>query len=157
MARIASAPFPGNVRQLRNVARQLVISNRGQSFAEFDATIEDALSDSDLGAQSTSAASARGARATKVTDDEIREALRRHNFNFSAAAEDLGIHRSTLYDRVRQNPQDVRSASDLSEEEILGAHDRHAGDVAAMAAELCVSPKPLKARLTEALARRKTE
>ena len=82
MARIASAPFPGNVRQLRNVARQLVISNRGQPFAEFDATIEDALSDSDLGAQSTSAASARGARATKVTDDEIREALRRHNFNF---------------------------------------------------------------------------
>jgi two-component system nitrogen regulation response regulator GlnG len=153
VARIAVAPFPGNVRQLRNIARQLVISNRGQEFAELDATIEGVLGAGE-GAAGADTDSPRGARSTKVTDDEIRDALRRHNFNFSAAAEDLGIHRSTLYDRVRQNPQDVRSASDLSDAEILGAHERHAGDVAAMAAELRVSPKPLKARLTEALGRR---
>jgi two-component system nitrogen regulation response regulator GlnG len=154
VARIAAAPFPGNVRQLRNVARQLVISNRGQEFAELDATIEGALGAGEGAVRSNTDSSPRGAHPTKVTDDEIRDALRRHNFNFSAAAEDLGIHRSTLYDRVRQNPQDVRSASDLSDEEILAAHERHAGDVAAMAAELRVSPKPLKARLTEALGRR---
>jgi two-component system nitrogen regulation response regulator GlnG len=154
MARIAVAPFPGNVRQLRNIARQLVISSRGQSFATLDATIESALAGGDGGSRSSADASTRGARATRVTDEEIRDALRRHNFNFSAAAEALGIHRSTLYDRVRQNPQDVRSASDLSDDEILAAHARHAGDIAAMAAELRVSPKPLKARLTEVLARR---
>jgi transcriptional regulator of acetoin/glycerol metabolism len=99
--------------------------------------------------------SAKPGRAIKVTDDEIRAALRRQNYNFSAAADALGIHRSTLYDRVRDNLQDVRSASDLADQEILDCHDRHQGDIAAMAAELHVSRKPLKARLTVALARRR--
>jgi two-component system nitrogen regulation response regulator GlnG len=154
VSRIASAAFPGNVRQLRNVARRLVIANRGKERAALDATIERALEGA-APAQTEPVASSPPGRLVKVTDEQIHEALRRHNYNFSAAADDLGIHRSTLYDRVRQNPMDVRSADDLSEAEILEAHGKHGGDMAAMAAELRVSPKPLKARLTRLLARPK--
>jgi two-component system nitrogen regulation response regulator GlnG len=154
VSRIASAAFPGNVRQLRNVARRLVIANRGKERAALDATIERALEGA-APAQTEPVASSPPGRLVKVTDEQIHEALRRHNYNFSAAADDLGIHRSTLYDRVRQNPMDVRSADDLSEAEILEAHGKHGGDMAAMAAELRVSPKPLKARLARLLARPK--
>jgi two-component system nitrogen regulation response regulator GlnG len=152
VARISSSALVGNVRGLRNIARQLVISSRGQRFAEIDSTVQ-----ASLAAMETGRTSSVSARATKVSDEQIREALRRHNYNFSAAAEELGIHRSTLYDRVRQNPQDVRSASSVPDEELLAANERHTGDIAAMAAELRVSPKPLKARLTEVLARKREQ
>jgi two-component system nitrogen regulation response regulator GlnG len=154
VARIAAAPFPGNVRQLRNIARQIVISSRGQQYAELDTSVHEMLRGTEPGAGASRGSAEGTSRPSKVTDEQIRDALHRHNYNFSAAAEDLGIHRSTLYDRVRANPQDVRSASDVSDAEILAAHARHGDDMAAMAAELRVSPKPLKARLTEALARR---
>jgi len=153
VARIASAPFPGNVRQLQNVARQIAISNRGQRFAELDEAVRAAIA----GPASTRGAAApagKSSRPPKVTDEQIGEALRRHNYNYSAAADDLGIHRSTLYDRLRANPQETRNASELSDEEVLDAQARHGDDIAAMAAELRVSPKPLKARLTAALTRR---
>jgi two-component system nitrogen regulation response regulator GlnG len=151
VARIASSALVGNVRGLRNIARQLVISSRGLPHAELDPTVQRLLDGIEA-----SSPSANTGRSTKVSDEQIRDALRRHNYNFSAAADELGIHRSTLYDRVRENPQGVRTAASLSEEELLAAHQKHAGDVPAMAAELRVSPKPLKARLTEMLARRKS-
>ena len=154
VAHIAAAPFPGNVRQLRNVARQIVISSRGQQYAELDATVQGLLRGAEPVTAAARASIGASTRASKVTDEQIRDALHRHNYNFSAAADELGIHRSTLYDRVRANPQDVRSASELSDQEILDAHERHGDDIAAMAAELRVSPKPLKTRLTQALARR---
>jgi two-component system nitrogen regulation response regulator GlnG len=150
VARLASSALVGNVRGLRNIARQLVISSRGQRFAELDSTFQASLT-----AMETGGTQIAPARATKVSDEQIREALRKNNYNFSAAADELGIHRSTLYDRVRQNPQDVRSASEISDDELLESHARHGADIAAMAAELRASPKPLKARLTEALARRR--
>jgi two-component system nitrogen regulation response regulator GlnG len=152
-ARIARSPFPGNVRRVRNIANQLVISSRGEPFAKFDDTVEDLLTSS----ESTTPGHAPGKpmRPGRVTDEDIREALRRHNYNFAATAASLGINRGTLYDRTRGNPGDVRSASSLADDEILDSHDRHRGDIPAMANELRVSPKPLKARVTETLRRRR--
>lgn len=43
VARLALHSWPGNVRQLRNVLRQLVISNRGRSEAQLGATLPEAL------------------------------------------------------------------------------------------------------------------
>jgi two-component system nitrogen regulation response regulator GlnG len=153
VARIARNFFPGNVRTLRNVARQLVISNRGEKYAKIDSVIERMLA-TDRSSDDVPDKPPILGRSSKVSDAEIHEALQRRNYNFSAAADALGIHRSTLYERVRANPQGVRSASEIADREILESHDRHEGDIAAMAAELHVSPKPLKARLTDALARR---
>jgi two-component system nitrogen regulation response regulator GlnG len=152
VARIARNDFRGNVRTLRNVARQLVISNRGERRAKIDPVVENMLLADQVPTAATSAAD-RAPRSGKVTEEAIQEALQRHNYNLSAAAAALGIHRSTLYEKIRNNPHFVRSASDLSDIEVLECHARHRGDLAAMAAELRVSPKPLAARLKEALAR----
>ena len=152
-ARILRGSWPGNVRRLRNVARQLVISSRGHPFAEIDATVRELLVASG-GSSATAKTPSRSLPQGRVTDEEIQDALLASNYNYSAAAQALGIHRSTLYDRTRANPQGLRTAGELSDEEILAAHERHGGDIAAMAKELRCSPKPLKNRLTEALERR---
>jgi two-component system nitrogen regulation response regulator GlnG len=151
-ARIAGSPFPGNIRRLRNVAGQLVISNRGRPFAEIDDTVADLLVAS--AAPSSARTHPRPTPQGRVTDDEIQEALLANNYNYSAAAEALGIHRSTLYDRTRANPQGLRTAAEISDDEVLDAHKRFGGDMAGMARELRCSPKPLKTRVSEALKRR---
>jgi two-component system nitrogen regulation response regulator GlnG len=148
-AKIALAQLPGNVRRLRNIATELVISSRGQSVAEIDETVRKLIAGLDPVIGSASRPAGR-----RVTDDEIRAALRAANYNYSAAADALGIHRSTLYERTRANQDGLARAEDISDEEILAAHERNGGDIQAMARELRCSPKPLKKRLKQALARR---
>jgi two-component system nitrogen regulation response regulator GlnG len=147
-AKIAVSQLPGNVRRLRNIAAELVISSRGEPVAQIDATVRRLISGLDPAAGSSPRAAAR-----QVTDEEIRDALRAASYNYSAAAEALGIHRSTLYDRTRANQDGLSRAEDISDEEVLAAYDRHGDDIQAMARELRCSPKPLKKRLKEAVAR----
>jgi two-component system nitrogen regulation response regulator GlnG len=145
VAKIAANAFPGNVRQLRNVASQLVTTNRGETHARVDATVQRLLDGDERG----DASEDRGVpqRPTKVSDEQIDEALQRHNYNIAAAAHDLGIHRGTIYDRIRQGPGGARAATEIPEDELVAAYKRHGGDVAAMARELRVSPKALAARV----------
>jgi len=148
-AKIALAHLPGNVRRLRNIADELVISSRGQPVADIDDTVRKLIAGEDPTIRSESRAGQR-----RVTDDEIRAALRAANYVYSAAAEALGIHRGTLYDRTRANQDGLSRAEDISDEEVLAACERNDGEIQAMARELRCSPKPLKKRLKEALARR---
>ena len=147
--RLAQARFPGNIRSLVNLAHQLTISSRGKPVAVFDEAIErllrteDELRPVDNGTRRT--------RFSDRTSEEIAETLKRNNYNMVAAALALGINRSTLYEWIRKNAGVVRSVEELTEAEVLAAHDRHGGNVAAMAVELRVSPKPLKARITKML------
>jgi two-component system nitrogen regulation response regulator GlnG len=145
--KIALSGLPGNVRRLRNIANELVISSRGHSVAQVDGTVRKLIAGLEPAAPASNT-------QRRITDEEIRKALRAANYNYSAAAEALGIHRSTLYDRVQANPDGLASAEDLTDEVVLAAHDRHDGDIRAMARELRCSPKPLKKRLKEALGRR---
>lgn len=87
--------LPGNVRRLRNVATELVISSRGRTVAQLDEIVRKLIA----GGDSETAPESRSV-ARRVTDDDIRVALRAANYNYSAAANALGIHRSTLYDRT---------------------------------------------------------
>jgi two-component system nitrogen regulation response regulator GlnG len=145
VAKVAANAFPGNVRQLRNVASQLVTTNRGETHARVDATVQRLLDGDDRGDASEDRGVPR--RPTKVSDEQIDEALQRHNYNIAAAAHDLGIHRGTLYDRIRQGPGGARKATEIPEDELVAAYERHGGDVTAMASELRVSPKALAARV----------
>jgi two-component system, NtrC family, nitrogen regulation response regulator GlnG len=150
VARIALDDLRGNVRAIKNVASQLVISNRGQPHAVFDKDAQALLS----GSLMELAQRGRG-RQPKVTDEQMRQALKRHGNNFAAAAADLGINRATIYERMAKHPKGIRTASSLSDADVLGSHDRHAGDLAVMASELGVSRKGLAARVREILSRSK--
>jgi len=150
-ARIALAAFPGNVRTLKNIASRLVASSQGERHAIFNERVEELIAappSIDEPDRPTAG------RRSKVTDEQIRRTLERHNHNVSAAAADLGIHRDTIYERM-DRPHGVRSSSTLSDEEVLASRARHHADLDAMAADLGVSRKGLAARLRQALARLK--
>jgi two-component system nitrogen regulation response regulator GlnG len=151
--RIARAGYPGNLRDLDNLANELVVDSRGKPFVTLGPRAEEILartSASMAGSQSQAAAR----RPGQPSDDEIRDALRKHGNNVAPAARALGISRTTLYARTRSDATLLRSVEDLTDDEILEAHRRCLGDLTRMAEDLGVSPKPLRARL-DALLKRK--
>lgn len=152
VARIAAATFAGNLRGLRSIADRLVISARGQPFAHLDDAVEALLRGAELPA---GAVPTQATKAGRPTDEQIRDALLRNNYVRTAAAKDLGIHRDTIYERLKANPTLWRSAEALSDTQILKANEVHHGDIAKMAVQLQVAPKPLKKRLSELLRRRR--
>ncbi len=152
VARIAMSDLRGNVRGIRNLAKQLVISSRGARHARVDAVVRQKFAVEESSPAYAPSSSTSGQPGTP-SDADIVAALVRSDFNFAAAAKLLGIHRATLYDRLRKNPSIARDASTLTDAEILESHRRHAGDVAAMAADLRVSRKRLAALLKRALSR----
>ena len=149
---IALSELRGNIRALRSIAKQLVISSRGGRHAHLTEVVATMTTSQEPGRPSVAPTPASSPRPN-VSDADIQAALARSDFNFAAAAKQLGIHRGTLYDRLRRIPSAVRDPSTLTDDEILSSHDRHSGDLAAMAVELRVSRKRLAALLKRAISR----
>ena len=161
VAQLARHDWPGNVRQLRNVVRQLCISSRGLPRARVDTRLERILA-------STVAASpfrpadddgpepppdappepAPTADLQALSDDDVRAALRLHDYRIGDAAAALGVSRSGLYHRIKERGS-IRQAKDLTRAEIDACRARCAGDVATMARELEVSRRALATRIRE--------
>lgn len=149
--------WPGNIRQLRNITRQLVIGSRGQPTLQLDARLAEELDAPGPGAGpvAKSAAPATPAppavarrKSTEVTGDELLAALRRHAWDLKTAADALGIPRSSIYDLIDKHPN-IRRAGTLSAEEISACHRECGGDLDAMVQRLEVSKKALNRRLKE--------
>ncbi len=149
--------WPGNVRQLHNVARQLVVSSRGAPQVDLGpglAFIRDGLalaqpapaSVVELAARAEPVATSK--RASELTEDDVIEALRANAWRTSAAASALGISRTTLYAVIDRSPR-IRKARDLTEEQIEQSRQEHGGDLDAVAAHLEVSKRGLLLRMRE--------
>ncbi len=92
--RLTGYPWPGNVRELQHTIEKAVIL-----------TETDIISPADLNLRSGSLFSS-GQPFTTLEEMEthmIRQALEKHNGNFTAAADQLGITRQTLYNRIKKN------------------------------------------------------
>lgn len=96
LAALVAYDWPGNVRALRHAAERAVILAEGGTYA---------LTDFPLGR------SAPVAEATPVDDlnldrverQAIEQALKKHAFNISTAATELGLSRGTLYRRMEKH------------------------------------------------------
>ncbi len=156
VARLARHDWPGNVRQLRNVARQLAIANRGRDRIEITPAVDRLLAEAPTTGSGASRAPVarpvpsvvRKRRGSEIPDAEVESALRAHRFDLQAAATTLGISRPSLYERIAAHPT-LRTASDLSIEEISAAWQACDGDLDAMVDRLEVSPRALGRRLRE--------
>ncbi len=160
VARLARHDWPGNIRQLRNVARQLAIANRGKERIEVTPAVERLLAESPTGlsgaARATGAAAppvgspavARRRRGSEIPDLEVEDALRSNRFDLQAAATALGISRPSLYERIAAHPT-LHTASDLSAAEISAAYTACGGDLEQMVDRLEVSARALGRRLRE--------
>ena len=102
LARLQAYPFPGNVRELRNLIERLVILAPDDPIDVDD--VEDALPRSRAGAGSAGPVRA-GAPLREIVEDveraAIEDALRRHGGAMAAAARELGLERSHLYKKVK--------------------------------------------------------
>jgi two-component system nitrogen regulation response regulator GlnG len=163
--------WPGNIRQLRNLTRQLIIGSRGHTRLRLDPRLEKELESSQMPrpgrpvAASTSPVSVEvkspapakppvdpkapaRRRASDVSETELITALRESAWDLKAAADRLGIPRSSIYDLIDKNPH-IRTAGDLSVEEITRCFRDCAGDLEAMAQRLEVSKRALGRRIKE--------
>ena len=155
VARLALYEWPGNVRQLRNVARQIAIGARGDSRVQLGPTLERLLADSaPATAGEKPAAAAAGSprkayrKPEEVTEEEILAALLENRWRLKPTADRLGVSRTTLYALI-DRCSSIRKAGDLGREEIAECLARCGGDLDAAVEELCVSKYGLQLRIRE--------
>ncbi|MGK4004046.1 sigma 54-interacting transcriptional regulator [Sorangium sp. So ce1036] len=180
VARLARHDWPGNVRQLRNVVRQMVMRSRGAVSLEELPVLERLLerptpaprtrADRSSEAPAVPSPSARAAaesatqgaappghgrgkgagwrKPSDVREEELLDALRRARWDLKAAAELLGVSRTSLYALVESCPR-VRRASHLPLDEIARCYRECEGHIDAMADRLEVSKRALLRRIRE--------
>jgi two-component system nitrogen regulation response regulator GlnG len=161
VARLARHPWPGNVRQVRNVARELAIGSRAFDTAQVGPQVERLLRE--VAPKSAAAPPAPVAppqppqpkppaivyrSPSEITRDELVEALRANRWELKGAAESLGISRPAIYLLLEKHPE-IRTARDLSRAEILECQQVCGDDLDAMASHLEVSRKGLQQKMKE--------
>jgi two-component system nitrogen regulation response regulator GlnG len=163
VARLARLDWPGNVRQLRNAVRQIVIDSRRAATVEIGPQIERLLREASRAPEPAGPAApqippARPARKraaagtyripSAVPAEEVLAALRDNGWEVKPAAKRLGISRPSLYVLMSRIPG-LRKAIDLSRAEILEERARCGGDLAAAAQRLEVSCSGLLLRMKQ--------
>ena len=172
VARLARHDWPGNVRQLRNVARQIAIGSRGAATVrigpQLERVLHEAVADGAAAAGGAGAAEGESGAAegrpgprpsepphrpdyrdpSEVAEEELLAALRNNRWAIKPTAADLGVSRTSLYALIDRSPS-VRKAVDLEPDEIAEASRACAGDLGAMSERLEVSPSGLRQRIKD--------
>ena len=149
-ARLVRFAWPGNIRQLRNVTRQLVIGSRGRAQLTLDARLAgelDGASSPPPPPEHDSGIKLRR-KPSEIAEAELVTALRESAWDMKAAADRLSIPRSSIYDVIERCPG-IRTAGDLSAAEIERCYRECEGDLERMVQRLEVSGRALKRRLKE--------
>jgi len=89
MQKLLNHVWPGNVRELQHAIEKAVIMSEGNSLTFFD----------DYSHNATPPA---GFNLDDHEKELIRKALEKNKYNISTTAADLGINRSTLYEKIRK-------------------------------------------------------
>ncbi len=163
VVRLARYDWPGNVRQLRNAVRQLVIGSRGLPQLQSSPGFESLLGVLSGGlpveppaaapavsapAPASGSVAARRRKPADISQDELLAVLRAHRWRLKSAAEALGISRPSLYVLIEHCPA-IRKAGDLKVEEIVLCHRECGGDLDLMVERLMVSRDALHRRIRE--------
>ena len=159
VARLIAYKWPGNVRQLKNVARQLAIASKGENEVIINAAIARLLPGSasgeepnlgGLGTKTVPAVtqSTKRANLADISDDQLVDALRANQWKIAATARDLSISKNSLY-QLMDRCALIRKAKDLTREEIQDAGATCEGNLSQMAVVLEVSRRGLQLRMTE--------
>jgi two-component system nitrogen regulation response regulator GlnG len=169
VARLAAYDWPGNVRQLQNVARRIVVAGRDADEVPKGDWIERLLAESagvlpsapappaaaptggGSGAHDVPVPRARRQvyrRQEEIGDEEILATLRANRFRLQPTAAQLGIARTSLYDRIETSPL-FHKAADLSRQEIEQWFERCGGDLDRMVEALEVSKRGLTRRMKQ--------
>lgn len=138
--------WPGNVRQLRNVARQVVIDSREQDSLQLDPQL---LSILQPRPDNNTAALSRANNHRKpntIGRDEVLAALENNRFELQATARELNISRASVYQLI-QRFDGINTAQDIDEEVLVKSYQQQNGDTERMMWQLKVSQIGLRRRL----------
>lgn len=144
-------PLPGNVREVRNLARRAAMDVcAGEAIrlpadgrpAAQEAAQLDTQPPSGAPESRTGNAADRKSTRRRVSREELHAALRAHDWSPERAADALGIPRSTVHHLMRQDPE-IRRATDFADEELSRALEEAGHDVGRAAAILSVSRRAL--------------
>ena len=150
VTRLALHDWPGNVRQLANVARHLVLASRGGGSTGAESLPAHLLASPPPPPQPEAPDAALRERRPRgeVGGEALLEALRANRWRIGPAARALGIPRSSLYSLIDSSSA-IRKAKDVPGEELRACHQTCGGDVDAMAELLQVSSRGIRFRLKE--------
>ena len=166
--------WPGNIRQMRNIARQVAIHNRLASFSSIPPRIEamlleapsapandqqpvEAFANEDTPVPAPEQSfnpspeaplSTPRRKPSTITEEELMEALQQQRWDLKNTAQSLNISRAALYKMIEANPN-VRKAGDISVEELTQSYQSCSGNLDSMVDELQVSKAALKRRIKE--------
>jgi DNA-binding NtrC family response regulator len=143
MAAAVRHDWSGNVRELRNFARQLAISWCDSAQIPRSDEIFEALGDQAPRLLATAPAPR---RTSDIDEAEVLAALARHDYKPAAAATELGVSRTSMF-KLMKNLPNVRSAAGIAADEVRAALRNTGGDVAAAAMALKVSQRALRLRI----------
>ena len=141
MRRMVRHPWPGNVRQLRNFVRKLVIDHADRPALPSE--VPELLPE----LKKKEPPSTAYQRPAAIGDLELEAAWRECNFEPAATARRLGVSRPSIYNLVRAHPR-IRMAEDLSDEELTEVLTASGDDVAVAARKLEVSARALARRVS---------
>ncbi len=147
VSRLALFDWPGNIRELRNVVRQLVVGNRGGDEMMLVPAVEELLQEAAQGAPARAAPEPYRS-PSEISDEELLQALRAEHWNVSRTAKRLNVSRTTMYKLINDCTH-IRKASELGREELEQARERCGDDVDAIAESLEMSPHGVRLRMRE--------
>lgn len=139
--------WPGNVREFRNVVRRLVVENRDRPQLTTSPALREMLKpvenprpsglDEEINPKEMGA---------PVSSGDLEQVLSANHWDFAATARSLGVSRATVYEWVKRSPS-LRTAADLSAQQIVQALSDREGDVDSAAQHLKVSSRALRRRM----------
>ena len=161
VGRLARYAFPGNVRELRNAARQIAIASHSHRRAKLGSYLEGVLSSAPLRSvppadrrseMSPNRAHTQGARPSRkpstISEEELVEALSANQWRIAHTAAQLGVARASLYGLIERSER-IQKASDLDAAAIEACRSETDGTLEDLACALCVSPRGLRLRMRE--------
>lgn len=148
MRQLLRAPWPGNVRQLRNVARQMLLDAVEGQPLRLDQQLLTMLDHAEPNPVDSAAEAvpARKRRPSQISRDELASVLQQNRYELQATAEQLGISRASVYQLIERHP-DLRHTTDFSDDELIASYETCGGDLEKMMERLQVSQIGLRRRL----------
>lgn len=148
-SQFANYDWPGNVRQLRHLAKRCLLALQAGERPDFDSLLEErpgrVTASAAPGAPPTAAP--RRKKLAELSDADVLGALDANGWHVQGAARQLGISRPSMYRLIDANAQ-IRAAGEIPAAEIAAALARSGGDLAACAALLRTPSEALRRHLS---------
>lgn len=149
--------WPGNIRQLANVARRMVMALQAGErplLSQYvhaparpvSAVYASSAEQPKCASQKAPPEGAPRRKLAEVSNDDLLGALEEHGWQISGAAQQLGLSRPSLYKLIEAHPA-IRPAALIPREELDAALSAHGGDLARCASRLKTPSEALRRHL----------